>query len=245
MSVLTLVHIAFGSAALLSGAGAMAFRKGGRLHARAGTVFFAAMLAMASTGSVMAAVRVERGTMVIGILTSYLVVTSWWTARHRDGRAGRFELLSLGAALACAAIMAMFGAMALNSANGRLDSLPAAAHFPFAVVMLIAAVGDLNFLLRRTLNGRQRVARHVWRMSVALFIAAASFFLGQQDEFSPALKGLPIWFVPPFATLILMVFWLLRVRFARAWAWAAPRRRADPARVATVVGASPGAALPA
>lgn len=229
MSVLTLVHIAFGTAALLSGAGAMAFRKGGRLHARAGTVFFAAMLVMASTGSAMAALRVERGTAVIGILTSYLVVTSWWTARHRDGRAGRFELLTLGAALVLAAVMAMFGAIALNSANGRLDSLPASAHFPFAMVMLIAAAGDLNFLLRRTLSGRQRVARHVWRMSAALFIAAASFFLGQQDEFSPALKGLPIWFVPPFATLALMVFWLVRVRFARAWAKPWPRRPAGPA----------------
>jgi uncharacterized membrane protein len=228
VSALTVVHIAFGSAALLSGAGAMAFRKGGRLHAKAGTIFFAAMLVMASTGSVMATLRVERGTMVIGILTFYLVVTSWWTARHRDGRAGRFELLSLGAALALGTIMATFGAMALNSANGRLDSLPASAHFPFAVVMLIAAAGELNFLLRRTLSGRQRVARHVWRMSVALFIAAASFFLGQQDEFTPALKGLPIWFVPPFAILLAMIFWLLRVRFAKAWAWAVPRRRADP-----------------
>jgi hypothetical protein len=245
VSALTLVHIAFGSAALLSGAGAMVFRKGGRLHAKAGTIFFAAMLVMASTGSVMAAVRVERGTMVIGILTSYLVVTSWWTARHRDGRAGRFELLSLGAALALGAIMAIFGAMALNSENGRLDSLPASAHFPFAVVMLIAAAGDLNFLLRRTLSGRQRVARHVWRMSAALFIAAASFFLGQQDEFPQALKGLPIWFVPPFATLFLMVFWLLRVRFAKAWSRAVPRRRADPAGVVPAAAASPGAALAA
>jgi hypothetical protein len=242
VSALTLVHIAFGSAALLSGAGAMAFRKGGRLHAKAGTIFFAAMLVMASTGSVMAALRVERGTMIIGILTFYLVVTSWWTARHRDGRAGRFELLSLGAALALAAIMTTFGAMALNSANGRLDSLPASAHFPFALVMVIAAAGDLNFLLRRTLTGRQRIARHVWRMSVALFIAAASFFLGQQDEFSPALKGLPIWFVPPFATLLLMVFWLVRVRFAKAWAKALPRRRTDPLSAAT---ASTGAALAA
>ena len=225
--MLTLVHIAFGSAALLAGAGAMTFRKGGRLHAKAGTVFLAAMLIMALTGSVMATMRVERGTAVIGLLTAYLVVTSWWTARHRDGRAGRFELFSLAAALALAGVMTAFGTMAMNSPTGRLDSLPAAAHYPFAVVMLIAAAGDLNFLLRRSLDGRQRLARHLWRMSVALFIAAASFFLGQQDEFSPALKGLPIWFVPPFATLIAMVFWLVRVRFAKAWSKAVPRRRAE------------------
>jgi uncharacterized membrane protein len=242
MSVLTLVHIAFGSTALLAGAGAMTFRKGGRMHARAGTIFLGAMLVMALTGSVMATVRVERGTALIGLLTAYLVITSWWTARHRDGIAGRFEMFSLATALAFAGVMGTFGTMAMNSANGRLDSLPAAAHYPFAVVMLIAAAGDLNFLLRGTLSGRQRLARHLWRMSVALFIAAASFFLGQQDEFSPALKGLPIWFVPPFATLLAMVFWLFRVRFAKAWSKAIPRRRADPLPVA---GASPGAPLAA
>src|SRR5688500_10849535 len=242
MSALTLVHIGFGSAALLAGAGALAFRKGGRLHAKAGTIFFATILVMALTGSVMAALKPERGTAVIGLLTSYLVLTSWWTARHREGRAGGFERASLLIALAGAATMAAFGALATSSRPGRLVSLPAAAHYPFAVVMLIAAAGDLNFLLRRALSGRQRLARHVWRMCAALFIAAASFFLGQQDEFPQALKGLPIWFVPPFATLALMVFFLVRVRFAKAWAWAVPRRRADPARTAP---ASPRAAVPA
>jgi hypothetical protein len=132
--------------------------------------------------------------------------------------------------------------MAMNSPTGRLDSLPAAAHYPFAVVMLIAAAGDLNFLLRRALTGRQRLARHLWRMSAALFIAAASFFLGQQDEFPQALKGLPIWFVPPFATLAAMIFWLVRVRFAKAWASAMPRRRAGPRPSAA---ASQGAPLTA
>ena len=223
--MLTLVHVVFGSAALLAGAAALVVRKGGRSHAKAGMIFFAAMLVMAGTGSMVAASIGERGTSVIGILTCYLVATSWWTARHRDGRAGRFEVAALGAALGCATLMAAFGFMAMNSPTGRLDSLPAGAHFPFAIVMAIAAAGDLNFILRRTLSGRQRIARHLWRMCAALFIAAATFVLGQQDEFPQALKGLPIWFVPPFATLLAMLFWILRVRFARAWAWVMPRRR--------------------
>jgi hypothetical protein len=223
--MLTLVHVAFGSAALLAGAAALGVRKGGRLHAKAGTIFFAAMLVMAGTGAMVAVSIGERGTALIGILTGYLVATSWQTARRRDGRAGRFEYAALGVALACAAAMAAFGFLAAASPNGRFDSLPAAAHFPFAIVMAIAAAGDLNFILRRTLSGRQRIARHLWRMCAALFIAAASFFLGQQDEFPLALKGLPIWFVPPFATLAAMIFWLVRVRFAKAWSWAMPRRR--------------------
>jgi uncharacterized membrane protein len=221
MIALTLFHVAAGSAALLAGTASLAVRKGGRLHARAGTIFFVAMLAMAGTGSVMAALKPERGSAVIGLFTCYLVATSWRTARRRDGEAGALERVGLAVALACSAAMLSFGMMASSSASGKLDGLPAAAHFPFVLVTALAAALDLNFILRGRLERRQRVARHLWRMCAALFIAAASFFLGQQDEFPAALRGLPIWFAPPFAALAAMIFWILRVRFAAAFAGAA------------------------
>jgi len=226
MNLLTLVHVAGGSAALLAGAAALSFRKGSRLHAQSGTVFFVAMLVLGGTGSVIAALAPERGTAVIGILTCYLVATSWATARRRDGKAGRFEHYGLAVALACAAAMFAFGLQASNSPTGRFDSLPAAAHYPFAALMALAAALDLNFILRGQLSGVQRIARHLWRMCAALFIAAASFFLGQQDEFPAAWQGAFVWFLPPLAALIAMVFWLVRVRFSKAFRHFAPRRPA-------------------
>lgn len=225
MNVFTLFHVAAGSAALLAGTAALTIAKGGRLHARAGTIFFVAMLAMAGTGSVMAALKPERGSAVIGLFTCYLVATSWLTARRRNGEAGVLERAGLAVALACSAAMLTFGLMALSAANGKLDGLPAAAHFPFVFVAALAAALDLNFILRGRLERRQRVARHLWRMCAALFIAAASFFLGQQDEFPAALRGLPIWFVPPFLTLAAMTFWILRVRFTAAFGRPAPARQ--------------------
>ncbi|HEX6376683.1 MAG TPA: hypothetical protein VFZ91_13305 [Allosphingosinicella sp.] len=225
MSAFILFHVVAGSAALLAGAGALSVRKGGRLHARAGTVFFAAMLAMAGTGAAIAAAVPERGTAVIGLFTCYLVATSWATARRRDGLSGGFERAGLAVALGCAAAMLAFGLMASASPNGRFDSLPAAAHYPFAILAALAAALDLNFILRGRLARHQRIARHLWRMCAALAIAAFSFFLGQQDEFPAAWRGLAIWFVPPFAVLAAMVFWLLRVRFSAAFGRPAPKIR--------------------
>jgi len=49
---LMLIHIVGGSIALLSGAGALMFSKGGRWHARAGSTFFVSMLVLAGTGAV-------------------------------------------------------------------------------------------------------------------------------------------------------------------------------------------------
>ena len=222
MNPLTLIHVAFGSMALLSGAAALSLRKGSRLHAKAGTLFFAAMLVMTATGSIMAALRPERGTAVIGILTFYLVATSWAAARSRDGRAGRFELAALLVVIACGIAMLSFGVQASASPNGLLDSLPAAAHYPFAALAALAAALDLNFILRGTVSGVQRIARHLWRMCAALLIAALSFFLGQQDEFPAAWRGAFVWYLPGLATFAAMAFWIVRVRFSKAFAWAAP-----------------------
>jgi uncharacterized membrane protein len=225
MDGLTLFHVAAGSAALLAGGAALSLRKGGPLHVRAGTIFFATMLAMAGTGAVIAALRPERGTAVIGLFTCYLVATAWLAARRRDGRAGRLEQAGLAVALACAAAMLGLGLLASASPDGRFDSLPAAAHYPFAFLAALAAALDLNFQLRGRLARHQRIARHLWRMCAALAIAAFSFFLGQQDEFPAAWRGLAIWFVPPFAVLAAMVFWLVRVRFTAAFGRPAPNRQ--------------------
>jgi uncharacterized membrane protein len=222
MDGLTLFHVVAGSLALLAGAAALSFRKGGPSHGRAGTIFFASMLALAGTGALIAAVKPERGTAVIGIFTCYLVASSWLAARRREGMAGGLERVGLAVALTCAAAMLGLGLLASASPSGKLDGLPAAAHYPFAVLAALAAGLDLNFILRGRLQRHQRIARHLWRMCAALAIAAFSFFLGQQDEFPAAWRGLVLWFVPPFAVLAAMAFWIIRVRFTPAFG--RPRR---------------------
>jgi hypothetical protein len=233
MTPFTWIHIAGGTLGLVSGAAALSLRKGSRPHALAGTLFFGSMLVLGGTGAAIAAVKPERITAAIGILTCYLVATSWAAARRRDGRAGRFEALALAVALACAAALLAFGVQALPT--GRLDSLPPQPAFAFAGLAALAAALDLNFILRGGVSGRQRIARHLWRMCAALLIAAFSFFLGQQKVMPLAWQGSPLLFVPPLAVLAAMLFWIVRVRFARAFrrpaaSYGAPARLAEEAR---------------
>lgn len=220
-SVSMLFHILAGSIALLSGAVAMTARKGGPWHAAAGTWFFGSMLAMAGSGAAIAALKPERGTMMIGIFTCYLVTTSWMTARRRDGRAGTAERLGLVAALLCAATLLAFGLLARAAADGRMDSLPAVPHFLFGGVALIAAFYDASFLRRGTLTSSQRIGRHLWRMGAAMLIATTSFFFGQADEFPAALRATRLHYVPPILVVGTMIFWIFAARFGRRFG---PRR---------------------
>ena len=72
-------------------------------------------------------------------------------------------------------------------------------------------------LVRRGIVGSQRLARHLWRMCFALFIAAASIFLARQQVFPALLQKIGVLFLLSFLPLMLMVFWLFRVRFAKGY----------------------------
>lgn len=207
------IHILGGSIALFAGAGALAVRKGGPWHARLGTAFFLSMLVMTSTGAVIAALMPERGTMLVGILTCYLVATAWVAARHRSGQAGTFERVALLVALGCAVGQFVFGYWALQRPGGRLDLLPYQAHLIFGALAALAATLDLNMILRKRIGAGQRIVRHLWRMSAALVIAASSFFQGQQDEFPEAVRGSPLWYLPPLLALAALGYWVVRIRF--------------------------------
>ena len=59
-AALLFLHIGGGVAGMISGVVALAVRKGGRAHAVAGSVFFAAMMAMASVGAFVAPFSLKR-----------------------------------------------------------------------------------------------------------------------------------------------------------------------------------------
>ncbi|HEU0306894.1 MAG TPA: hypothetical protein VFR30_07995, partial [Lysobacter sp.] len=115
-------------------------------------------------------------------------------------------------------------AIAIISEGIRLALSPAPPPAPpgpgallaIGAICLLAGLGDLKFILRGKSTTTQRISRHLWRMCFAFFIATGSFFLGQQDVLPQAVRGSPILFVLAFAPFVLMLVWLIRVRFAKA-----------------------------
>ena len=208
-AVLTL-HIGGGIVGVICGYTAILARKGERLHRAAGNVFFAAMLIMSGIGAAVAPLIRHPGSMVGGLITFYLVATAWATVKRGEGRIGRFERAAFAGALG---IIALGIAMLLAAGpHGTLGDEPMAPLYPFLLVLAIAAVSDLRMILHGGIAGAARIARHLWRMCFAFFVASASFFLGQQKMLPAALHG-PWLFVPALAPLGFMIFWLIRVRW--------------------------------
>jgi len=215
-SPILLLHICSGTTGVVSGFVAVFLRKGSRWHRIIGNVFFIAMLALAGSGAYMALVKSQVTNVLAGLLTCYMVATAWMTARRREGEPGIFDQVALLSVLAVAASELTFGFEALYNPAGTKYGYPALFYFIFGSVALLAATGDIRMLVRRGISGAQRTARHLWRMCFALFVAAGSIFLARPHLFPAVLRKTGVLLLLSFLPLILMVFWLIRIRIARA-----------------------------
>jgi hypothetical protein len=85
--------------------------------------------------------------------------------------------LGLGALLVTLAVglASLTFAVEAFADGGTRNGMPAFPFFMFGIVGLLAGVGDVRMIRSGALRGPSRLARHLWRMSFALFIAALSF----------------------------------------------------------------------
>lgn len=211
-------HIVAGSLALLSGYVALYSAKGASLHRRSGILFVCAMLLMCVAGTTLSAVRgIAPATNIpAALITSYLVITSLLTVRPLQRRSRMIEALLMCVALGVGLVNVIFAYEAFTSPDGMRNGMPPFPFVLFGTVGLLAGALDLRMIRSGPLAGVSRIARHLWRMSFALFIAALSFFIGQARVFPEKIRIFPLLAVPVLAVLVTMLYWLWRVRIRRS-----------------------------
>lgn len=215
MTPLIAFHILAGTVAMLSGAAAMIVRKGARWHLLTGNFFVVSMLGLSASGSIIGFARDQPLNGFMGLLTFYLVSTAWLTARRRDGKTRPIDWAVLAVPLGVGAGLIANGLEAAGSPTGAKGGFSAPGYFVFASIALLLAFGDLRMLLRGGVFGKHRIARHLVRMGLSLFIAVGSFFLGQQQVIPLALRNPFVLYGPVLLVVASTIYWLLRVRLSR------------------------------
>jgi hypothetical protein len=224
------VHIGAGSLGLLSGSAAMCFRKGSPRHVFAGRVFVGAMLLMAGAAVWLAVLKGQTGNVVGGLLTFYMVTTGWLAVRRGDGMTDKVGWAMLVIPVGLGSWVFTNGLRNAFHGVSSTDGVPNFMNLFIGSVMLLAAAGDLRVLLGGGVFGTKRLVRHLWRMSFGLFIASGSFFLGPSNRplrllsslglgryLSPALFATPLYMILTVLPFLLMIFWLVRVRFTNTF----------------------------
>ena len=199
------IHICAGVVGLLSGIAAVSFRKGSARHGTAGNIFFISMLAMGSTAALL-------GNVFGGAFSIYLVTTGWVTGRYRNGRtqSGIFDwvLIAFGGLIGVPIVI--YGIAVLSGAIPPKDGVLIGMPLFIGLTVCLAVAGDVRVLVRRGIFGRERIARHLWRMCFGLFIANGSFLAQKRVV---AFVGTPkLFFLLAPLPLLLMIYWLIRIR---------------------------------
>lgn len=139
------------------------------LHRQSGMIFVYAMLVLSASGAIMAALMPERVSVIAGLLTFHLVTTALLTVRRRGQALRWIEVGVMLFGLIVGLLGITFGLQGLNA--GTIGGPPPGLGFFFGAVALLAAFGDARMLLSRSIPWAQRIARHLWRMCFALWIA--------------------------------------------------------------------------
>ncbi len=227
------LHISGGAVGLAAGTVAVCVRKGGWLHRRAGNVFFAAMVVMAVFAIYLAVVLPNQVVNVfIGLFALYLVGTAWLTVQRRPGKVGLAERIGFGVGvLLCAPFVMLSGQLLLGLTPSFQTPIPfkgplLIAIYSFTSILLIGAGGDAKVVFSGGIKGAPRIARHLWRMCLGLALAAGSGFTNGFARLLPGPYHVPmVFFLPQLLPVVLLAFWMIRVRgtgwFARnARGWA-------------------------
>jgi hypothetical protein len=217
-SPLLLLHIIAGTLGMLTGFVAAFLLKGSRRHGVVGNAFVVSMLILSTSAVLLAIMKSQPTNLLGGTLTFYLVTTAWLTARRTAQQTTVFDWGALLVILAVGVIQVTYGLEAAMSQTGLKYGYSPAPYFLMGSVALLAATGDIRMLARGGIAGAPRLARHLWRMCFALFIAASSIFLARPQLFPAFLRKTGALLFLSFLPLLLMVFWLIRVRFTNAQA---------------------------
>jgi hypothetical protein len=203
------IHILAGGLALVFGYVALSAAKGATLHRKSGMLFVYAIVTLSLSGALMEALKTSLTSVnvVAGLLTFYFVTTALLTVRPRPQAWSWID--GAGVMLALTVSVLAFTAGFELAGRGRPEAAPS---FIFGVVGLLAAAGDIRVMRAGGIQGARRIARHLWRMCFAMWVAAASFFWGPPGRV-PEVINIPLLLaVAVLAPVAAMLYWLWRIR---------------------------------
>ena len=224
MHMLLTIHVVAGGLAIVFGFTALFVKKGGTLHRRGGMLFVYAMLVMGTTASILEFLQGAGVTNVVAaILSIYFVGTALTTVRPASRWTRVINAAALTVAVGLALAVIVGGVKAVNNPGLSSGGVPfrtiGVMSFVLAAALLLAAAGDVRIMRSGMPRGGPRLARHLWRMCFALFIAAGSFFSIRERVAKilpePFTTG-PMRALPILLLFGAMFYWLWRVRRRRA-----------------------------
>ena len=205
-TILLIIHIAAGSAALLTALVALVTAKGGVIHVRAGRVYAISMTLIFLTAVPLAILGADVFLLLIAFFSMYLVFAGWRFARNRSRRPQPMDWIAV--AIMGLTGLAMWGYAVPLALSGDGQWVTMLAFGGIAVAL--GAADGLFFNQGRNGNRRpaayRRIQRHLSNM-MAGTIATVTAVMVVNVSMNPV--WLP-WLLPTVVITPLIVWWNVR-----------------------------------
>jgi hypothetical protein len=216
MKLVYVIHVLAGTLGLLTGYAALYASKGSAAHRKIGMTFAYTMLLMCLFGMFIAIGRGVAPEINIpaAVITAYLIITAVTTVRPGFPGDRALHVALMLTALGIGVADSRFDIEAVSNGGVR-KGMPDFPFVMFGTVAFLGVAGDARVLRSGARAGTSRIARHLWRMCFALFIAALSASF-QFSRMVPQSLRVPVMMIPMLVALGSMFYWLWRVRFRKS-----------------------------
>jgi len=197
LKVFLYLHIACGGTALLTGLIALLTFKGGKVHRKAGKVFFYAMIGIAISALVISIAKNNSFLLAIAVFSFYMNYTGYRALKNRKVRYKWFDWLALIAS--AAVVIYMF--ISLNIVLVVFGAL-----LTFFIVQDVLTQLKPDEQLKQV--AKERVITHLGRMSGTYIATVTAFAVVNINFVNP---GWLVWLLPTFVGVPVIVY------FTRVW----------------------------
>ena len=189
----------------------MSLRKGSKGHRIGGSVFTIGMICMTASAIPLGLLKAQTLNALVGALTCYLVASGWVAGRRDRFQNVRIANAALGViALGVGALLVTFGIEALNSPSHLKDGEDASGYLFFGAIAVLSTALDLRLVIGG-IGNKHRIARHLWRMNLAMAIGIISVTPRLNRLAGHPIQSDALLVTPTLLVLLFMVFWLWRV----------------------------------
>ena len=198
METLLVIHILFGTLALLSAAVAVSTAKGKKFHVLSGATYFWSMTAIFLTAIPMSIITSNIFLFLVAIFSFYLAFAGLRFAKNRKGIPTKLDWIAVGLMIASGVGMLSLSLVYFANDNSQYIVL-----LVFGLLAASSGYGDYRSHKDKTATGKQRIASHLTNMLGGTIAVITAVLVVNID-----IEPLWIWWVLPTAVITpVIVYW--------------------------------------
>lgn len=209
---LTSIHIGFTAIAIISGIAAMiATPKGGKLHRKAGAIYFYSFIGITLTAIAMIFIKYKDLFLGITIFNTYLLLIGYRAVRYKNNKTNWLDWFML-IIFFCGGLLFLVGAFKIDDDFFQSGYRWSVVRAFFAILTFYLAFRDFRYLRNKILDKKAWLYNHMEKMLLTYVSLVSGVMIRAGDYiFFKELKW-TFWITPYIVCVPLIMYWISKYK---------------------------------